>query len=595
MNYNIIDIPGHAIVRKIGEGGMGTVYLAMDNMLQRQVAVKALKSDAAMERESMLRFQTEAVTLAKLRHPNITMLYNLVQTNGYQCMIMEYVEGDTLESLLKSKGILPVEQVLAIAIRTLDGLKHAHDKGVIHRDMKPSNLMLSTDGEVKIMDFGIARIAGGSRLTRVGQAVGTPQYMSPEQVRGQEGNYASDIYSFGIVLYELLTGTTPFDSDVEYEIMHAHTSRKPVPPVSLNPAIPEALNRAILKALEKDPLHRFGSAGEFRLCLQQINEQIAVGTSSQKPVQKLSPKASGIPVGVGQAYNPLKTNKVVQWIQRQTWNRSPFMKIDPQYLIGIGFLVLSLLAALFVLFRNPNNEPSGSISEKTISEKEKPQIEIEPNIDMSTIMQSQSPVETVASSQRSSTANPVTVGKETVNPVVPAQTKKEKQTPPEPKEKEKEKEKKQENLTKVESPPQKEPDVIAKEPEKTSPVVTQPTEQVNPQANASIGKQVVIPRGTPLTIVMDNSYEYDSAPDGVRINLSVAESFERSGRTVVRVGAKVHAVLRKNTKRRELEFEIINVESVTGKNLQALKTTYRASAFRQGERFKMNLDFDRID
>ncbi|MDR2148784.1 MAG: serine/threonine protein kinase, partial [Tannerella sp.] len=246
-------IPNHTIVRKIGEGGMGTVFLATDDMLQREVAIKVLKRANALDDSNMERFRSEAVILAKLRNPNITMLYNLVQSQGRWCMIMEFVDGETLETLLKRLGTIPVGQVLQIASQTLNGLEHAHRKGVIHRDLKPSNLMISSDGELKIMDFGIARISGNSRFTRVGQAVGTPQYMSPEQIQGQEGGYASDIYSLGIVLYELLTGVTPFAYENEFQIMQAHTNRKPVPPIALNSAIPESLNDAILKSLAKEP------------------------------------------------------------------------------------------------------------------------------------------------------------------------------------------------------------------------------------------------------------------------------------------------------------------------------------------------------
>ncbi len=554
MSYNTFDIPGYTLIRKIGEGGVGTVWLATDTMLQRQVAVKALKSNILQEKENMQRFQSEAVTLAMLRHPNITMLYNLIHDKGRWYMIMEYIEGETLESLLKSRGILPVIDILTIAVQTLGGLQHAHSRGVIHRDLKPSNLMLSAEGEVKIMDFGIARIAGGSRLTRVGQAVGTPQYMSPEQVRGQEGNYASDIYSFGVVLYELLTGVTPFDSDSEFEIMHAHTSKKPVPPDSLNPDIPGALNDAILKALAKDPSQRFGNVGEFRQCLRQIMEQL---TTAFPPRQTFT-----FP------FFRLKLPKIsAQW-------RLP-VKIDRQYLVGIIFLSASLIIACFMLFRNNVPEPPDLVSKEVVSDK--PDFIItESSTDMEAIVQSDPKPTT---SLRNLPVSPPVHEKNDLNPTSPKLEKKEK-------------DKRREQPPIEDQPVQELPKDTP--PEQKEQTQTIPSEPDHSTGKMTTGKQIVIPRGTRIDLILDNSYDYDSTPDGTRITLSVSEVFERSGIKVIMSGAKAYALLHKNTRKRELEMEMLEVESVTGQRLRSLNTTYKASVFRQGERYKMNLEYSRF-
>lgn len=556
MNYNTFNIPDYTIIRKIGEGGMGAVFLAVDNLLQRQVAIKLLKSELAPGEESVLRFQSEAVMLAKLRHPNITMLYNLLQTNGCQYMIMEYVEGETFESLLKSQGVFSVKQVMDIAVPTLEGLQHAHSKGVIHRDLKPSNLMLSTEGEVKIMDFGIARIAGGSRLTRIGQAIGTPQYMSPEQIKGQEGDRASDIYSIGIVFYELLTGTTPFESNSEFEIMQAQTGSKPIPPASRNPDIPEALNKAILKALEKEPSKRFSSADEFKQCLLQINREIAAELSTQKP--------------------PLFHWKLPDIATKWKLPKIPVawkipVKINRQYLVGTVFLVISLLAAFFLLFRSPEPQKPDSPSVALNPEQKNLKIEVEPDVDMGTIMRGQSGINsTDKATDIPSGASPV-----------------KKDTVP--------------NLSKNGNPPAQTP---SNDPSKTNAVkkplkdTAKGESKTAPASKTEIlklGKEVVIGRGTKVKATLDNSYEYDSAEDGERVTLSVSEPLERSGMTIIPVGLKAYAILHKNPRKRELELEMLEIESITRQRLKSLNNTYKAAAFRQGSQFKIALEYDRME
>ncbi|MDR1330546.1 MAG: protein kinase [Tannerella sp.] len=587
----ILNIPNHTIVREIGRGGMGTVYLATDTMLQRQVAVKALKPGTAAQAENMRRFQSEAVTLARLRHPNITMLYNLVRDGSHWCMIMEYVEGETLETMLRSRRTLPVDQALHIGIQTLEGLRHAHGRGVVHRDLKPSNLMLSTEGEVKIMDFGIARIAGHSRLTRVGQAVGTPQYMSPEQVRGQEGNHASDIYSLGVVLYELLTGVPPFASDSEFEILQAHISRKPAPPASLNPAIPAALNSAILRALAKTPSQRFTDADEFMQLLKQIAapERPAAGDSG------------------GRYLRPAFTLPA-RWKWPDVlahWKRpdiiahlTPLSKIDRQYWAGAGFLLASLIAVCVILFWNgeaapPPDEPSGELA---TDGGQSPLIEVEPDTDMNSVMQGQqrSPI-SPPPAQRQPVA-PVTGTGENINRPIAAPKEKEKDNKTSPPKKTVPESKKDEGREPAHEQPPKE------QPKETPPKET-PAREMPPPAQSetdagttSLDRQAVVPRGTRVDVSLDAAYDYDTAPDGAVVSLSVMEPVVlRSGVTIIRPGAKASALLRRQPRRKTLTLEMLEVECVTGRKLKTLNTTYKATAFRQGETFKVNLEYNRVN
>jgi serine/threonine protein kinase len=260
-------IHNYVITSKIGEGGMGTVYLADDLMLDRQVAIKVLHPRLVQDEMLMERFKNEAKTLARLNHPNITTLYSLVQHGTSLCMVLEYVDGTTLEGLLSKHGALPPELAANLASQVLDGLHYAHNKDIIHRDIKPANLMVTHDGKVKIMDFGIARVMGSSRSTRVGTAIGTLEYMSPEQIRSEEVTPKSDIYSLGIVLYEMLSGQVPFKGVSEFNLMQSQINLKPTPLRTSLPNIPDALNNAVLKALEKDPGKRFPSAPAFRQTL----------------------------------------------------------------------------------------------------------------------------------------------------------------------------------------------------------------------------------------------------------------------------------------------------------------------------------------
>ncbi len=203
---------GHyRIIELLGAGAMGTVHIAVDTFIERPVAIKSLRPELTQDPEFVSRFRAEAKSLARLNHPNIATLYSSLLDGSDLYMVMELVRGRPLDDVLRDRGKpLSVKQSLAVIAQAADGLSYAHEMGVIHRDIKPSNLMIGNDGRVKIMDFGIARVRGSARLTRVGTAVGTPLYMSPEQCRGREGDERSDLYSLAIVLYEMLGGAPPF-------------------------------------------------------------------------------------------------------------------------------------------------------------------------------------------------------------------------------------------------------------------------------------------------------------------------------------------------------------------------------------------------
>jgi serine/threonine-protein kinase len=257
----------YRIVEKIGAGGVGEVYRAVDLMLERPVAIKVLRPEYASRAAVVERFRSEAQTLARLNHPNIATLFSFVRDGEALLMVMEFVEGTTLAKLVRGGSGMALGTALPLFLQALDAIGHAHELGIVHRDIKGSNLMLNTDARIKVMDFGIARMIGSERLTRHGQLVGTPDYMSPEQIRGEETDERSDIYALGVLLYEMLTGRVPFRVESEYALMQAHVEQSPRRPGELVPGLSEAIDKAILRALAKDPAERFSTTDQFRTAL----------------------------------------------------------------------------------------------------------------------------------------------------------------------------------------------------------------------------------------------------------------------------------------------------------------------------------------
>jgi tRNA A-37 threonylcarbamoyl transferase component Bud32 len=287
-------IGSYKVTEKIGEGGMGSVYKGVDLMLEREVAIKALRPELARQPDIVERFRAEAVTLAKLNHPNIATLFSFLRQGDDFFMVMEFVRGETLDSALRRSGGMSVERAVPLFCQALEGIDHAHRFGIIHRDIKPANMMLTetsalAPGSIKVMDFGIARVLGSARMTRQGNVIGTVEYMSPEQVRGQETDARSDIYSLGILLYEMLTGRVPFHSESEYELMRSQCDDAPPPPREFVSSIPLPIEQAIMRALAKNPEARFQSAGELRAAL------LGTPAGAAAPAQTFAAPVGGSP------------------------------------------------------------------------------------------------------------------------------------------------------------------------------------------------------------------------------------------------------------------------------------------------------------
>jgi serine/threonine protein kinase len=364
-NYEITD--------KIGEGGVGAVYKGVDLVLEREVAIKALRPEWTSQPEIVERFRAEAVTLARLNHPNIATLYNFLNQDDTFFMIMEFVRGETLDNLIRRTGAMRCRDAISLLCQALEGIGYAHRHGVVHRDIKPANLMLTDTGFVKVMDFGIARVLGTARMTRQGHIVGTIEYMSPEQVIGQEGDARSDVYSLGIVMYEMLTGRVPFESDSEYNLMKMQIEAAPVTPKNLGLSLPPSVESTMMRALAKSVDERFQSASEFRQALlgaveppgipaaqadyPQIGYQSGFDSVSANPPKetRLAPEPAG-----NQVATVLGTPHISESAGEIRAHSSPASgKLKAKHYVVAGILLVGVLAVLFFVISSlkpPGNQ-----------------------------------------------------------------------------------------------------------------------------------------------------------------------------------------------------------------------------------------------
>ena len=267
--------PGSMIGRyltlsRVGVGGMGVVYRAHDTELNRTVALKVLPPHLCKHTEYLKRFRTEAQAQARLNSPHIITLHELMEHSAGEILVLEYVEGETLESRLRHYGPMPAPEAIRIFDQALRGVEHVHQMGVVHRDLKPSNIFITRDGIIKLMDFGVARLLDNHDPSQKGVMVGTLLYISPEQINGRETDCRSDVYTLGVSLFEAVTGRLPFERRSDYGLMHAHVQENPPSPKEFQRRLPRELEAVILKAMEKDPDRRFQTAAEFRSALLKL-------------------------------------------------------------------------------------------------------------------------------------------------------------------------------------------------------------------------------------------------------------------------------------------------------------------------------------
>ena len=262
----------YQIIEELGKGGMGKVYRALDKKLNEEVALKLIKPDIASDKNTIERFKNELRLARKIRQKNVGSMYEFLEDNGIHFITMEYVSGQDLKGLIRQSAPLSIARTISTAKQICEGLTEAHRLGVVHRDLKSSNIMIDKAGNARIMDFGIARSVDAKKITGAGVMIGTPEYMSPEQVEGKETDQRSDIYSLGVILYEMLTGRVPFEGDTPFTVGVKHKSESPEDPKKFNSRIPDDLNQIILKCLEKKPEDRYQTTGEICLELTRIEQ-----------------------------------------------------------------------------------------------------------------------------------------------------------------------------------------------------------------------------------------------------------------------------------------------------------------------------------
>jgi eukaryotic-like serine/threonine-protein kinase len=296
-------IGNYRIVEKLGEGGMGAVYKAVDVNLDSPVALKALNVELGRDPELEQRFRAEIKALGHLHHTNLVALQGLLIEQGRPWMVMEFVEGETFEQMVRRRGPIPADEAIPLFHQALAGVAYGHRMGVIHRDLKPANIIVNQEGVVKVMDFGMAKILSTRGLAKSGTRVGTPAYMSPEQFLNRPVDARSDVYSLGVTLYEMLTGKVPFSADNDFQIMSDHVNTPAPPPTQFFAYVPKSAEQAVLKALDKSPDARYQTAEEFA---QALDGAVPVAAGRKSGVPVAAARAAGTGVALGARLQPIR-------------------------------------------------------------------------------------------------------------------------------------------------------------------------------------------------------------------------------------------------------------------------------------------------
>jgi serine/threonine protein kinase/tetratricopeptide (TPR) repeat protein len=327
----------YQVIEELGKGGMGRVYRALDKKLNVEVAIKLIKPEIASERRTLERFKNELVLARKVSQKNVGRMFDMGEETGTHYITMEYVPGEDLKSSIRRFGQLPIGKSITIAKQVCEGLSEAHKIGIVHRDLKPSNIMIDKQGNVRIMDFGIARSIKDKGITGEGVIIGTPEYMSPEQVEGKDVDQRSDIYSLGIILYEMVTGTPPFEGDTPLAVAVRHKSEVPRDPLEVNPQIPEDLGRVILQCLEKEKNKRPQSADDVLASLGEIERAIPTAGKSTAIKRPRTSKELTVTLGIKKPFLAAAIAVAVIAAALLTWKLWPKKEVPKASIAVISF------------------------------------------------------------------------------------------------------------------------------------------------------------------------------------------------------------------------------------------------------------------
>ena len=366
----------YEILEKIGIGGMATVYKAKCHVLNRYVAVKILRDEFTTDAEFVRRFNTEAQAAASLTHPNIVSIYDVGNEGNIYYIVMELIQGKTLKEIITEDGALPWKWSVNVAIQIASALEIAHRNNIIHRDIKPHNIIITEDGVAKVTDFGIAKAVSNSTITAFGTTIGSVHYFSPEHARGGFTDAKSDLYSLGVVMYEMLTGRVPFDADTPVSVALKHMQEQPIEPIKINPLIPIALNKIIIKAMQKDPNIRYQTATEMLRDIKQVSKNpdgnfvVLDKYPNDFPTQKINTvyekKLNDTDKMPEERTNPKKQNKLVAF-----FNKHKVLKVFAIILVCIAIFALAMGITIAVSNANrPKQVQIPNLVGKTIEEVE---------------------------------------------------------------------------------------------------------------------------------------------------------------------------------------------------------------------------------
>jgi eukaryotic-like serine/threonine-protein kinase len=579
-------IQNYKIIAHLGQGGMGTVYRAMDTVLGREVALKMLHTQLTNQPQFLERFKKEARILAQLLHPNIAVIYNFIEQDNNHYMVMEYVEGENFDGLLRRNKVLSFNVVVPLFIQALEGLHHAHKKNIYHRDIKPSNLNLTPEGTVKLMDFGIAKIANEQRLTQVNRIVGTVEYMAPELIQGKDASVACDIYAIGVTMYEMLSGKLPFEGNTDYNLMQDILKKQPASIETMNASVPNALSNIVMKALEKKPEDRYPDARSFQQALMNAYPQLkAIDLNLVLRSERIPQETQYVQLSAAQN-NDLKPTvmmtsqgetSVDQHSALQSVFQNMFSKQARPLLLTVVSLVVMAIVTAIVFSRGHTKKEIAAVD--NIAEPDKKQQDVSKD----TVAQLQSLNSTPINEPDIRT--PVVPVNSSIEPV------KEKTEEPQKKENLAEQKKEKENRKKQLA-------IIAeinrkKAEKKAAETVPEKKEEKNitpAETKTHVPKRIEIKSRVSVEIRLQDKVTLENLSEGQTLHFTVTSPVYYEGETIIKRGAPVNVTI-KGIGRVFIALTVNNVEAASGQKiyLNRVGLTKKKKDLPDGETYTINL------